>query len=88
MMYKGSAPIFVTCKLPDLEWLEYWAQINPQTGKPWDSDASMLVRRMKVYRFTEPTPSNGQFPFCAHCFATYVKAQAAARPAAPAAPAE
>ena len=41
-MYKGSAPIFVTTKLADLEKLQYYSQLDPSTGVPWDADASML----------------------------------------------
>ena len=77
IMYKGKAPIFVTCKLSDLAWLEYCAQIDPNTGAPWDSDASMVWRRVKVYRFTArvPKPSKA-IPYCGHCFAKLLKAQA------------
>ena len=28
LLYKGTAPIFVTCKLPDLDWLIYKAQTD------------------------------------------------------------
>ena len=72
--YKGTAPIFITCKLSDLEWLEWYAAINPDTGNPWDSEASMIMRRLKVYRFTQKVPKpRSQIPFCAHCFANFFK---------------
>ena len=74
--YKGSAPIFITCKLSDLEWLEYYAQINPATGNPWDTEASMITRRLKVFRFTRRMPKPPKFPFCKHCFANFLKTQA------------
>ena len=76
LFYKGSAPIFITTKLKDLESLERYAEADPQTGAPWDADASMLFRRLKVYRFTERLPKRPTFKFCAHCFANLVKAQA------------
>ena len=76
--YKGKAPIFITCKLSDLERLEYYAQINPSTGDPWEANASMINRRLKVYRFTQRVAKpREQISFCAHCFAKFVKSQAA-----------
>ena len=76
--YRGTAPIFITCKLSDLEWLERYAQVNPQTGAPWDAEASMIMRRLKVYRFTQKVPGPpSKFPFCAHCFAKFIHEQAA-----------
>ena len=76
-MYKGKAPVFITCKLCDLEWLDYHAQIDPSTGHPWDTDASMVRRRLKVHKFTCRVPKPAfTIPFCAHCFAKFIKAQA------------
>jgi hypothetical protein len=73
VLYKGTAPIFVTCKLPDLEWLEYKAQVDPVTGSPYDAEASMIPRRLKIYRFTRRVQKPPQkFEFCAACFATMV----------------
>ena len=78
-MYKGTAPLFITCKLCDLEKLQYWAQINPATGSPWDTDASMIMRRVKVYPFTHRMPQPpAQFRWCGSCFVRFIKAQAAA----------
>ena len=77
-MYRGSAPIFVTTNLQDLESLERYAECDPASGAPWNADASMMCRRLKVYRFTERIPKPARaFPFCARCFATFVKSQAA-----------
>ena len=76
MTYKGSAPIFVTTKLPDLESLEYNAQINPVTGEPWDADASMLLRRLKIYKFRVRIQKPPKFKFCARCFAHFLRSQA------------
>ena len=79
-LYKGSAPIFVTCKLPDLERLESYAEINPETGDPWDADASMLLRRLKVYKFKQRTQKpKDKLKFCGHCFANLLINQARAR---------
>ena len=77
--YKGKAPVFITCKLSDLEWLEWYAQIDPNTGNPWDTDASMVWRRLKVYKFFRktPIPRGDTICFCGHCFARFLKAQAA-----------
>ena len=77
MMYKGTAPVFITTKLPDLEKLEYWATVNLATGNPWDADASMMWRRLKVHKFTTKiVKPSSNFSFCAHCFARMLKTQA------------
>ena len=69
-MYKGSAPIFATCKLPDLEWLERMASVDERTGQPYDADASMLLRKLKIYRFrVRVAKPAAKFPFCARYFA-------------------
>ena len=78
--YKGSAPIFVTTKLSDLQALEAAAAINPETSAPFDADASMLLRRLKTYRFKQRVAKpTGTLKFCGHCFAELVCAQARAR---------
>ena len=75
---KGTAPIFITTKLEDMERLAYWAEVNPATGAPWDTEASMLMRRLKVYSFKQRVPKpRQQIPFCKHCFAHLVQTQAA-----------
>ena len=75
--YKGTAPIFITTKLTDLQNLEAAAAINPQTGAPHDSDASMLLRRLKIYRFRQRVSKPcGKMAFCGCCFAKLVLAQA------------
>ena len=53
IQYRGTAPIFVTSKLSDIEQLEKMGAENPRTGAPKDAEASMLLRRLKVYRFTK-----------------------------------
>ena len=78
--YTGSAPIFVTTKLEDLERLERLASNDPRTGKPRSGNASMALRRLKVYPYTcripKPPPC---LPCCSHCFASYVFEQAASQ---------
>ena len=62
----------------DLQRLEWYAQINPSTGAPWDANASMVNRRPKVYRFCHRVEKpRGQLPFCTRCFAELVTSQAA-----------
>ena len=76
-LYQGTAPIFVTCKLPDLEWLESLAAVDEKTGRPYDADASMLLRRLKIYRFaTRVAKPACKFPFCASCFSKLLLQQA------------
>ena len=68
--YKGSAPLFVTTKRSDLLKLQAWALDRPDTGTPWDANASMLCRRLKVYHFTQriPKPPHA-LKTCRRCFA-------------------
>ena len=76
-MYKGSAPIFVTTKLNDLAWSESQASINERTNAPWDADASMLLRRLKVYKYMEKVPKPpARFKYCPRCFVDLLLAQA------------
>ena len=79
-IYRGRAPIFITTKLDWLSRLEHAAQINPETGLPWNTDASMLLRRLKVFKFIKRVGKPERtVPFCKHCFATLLFAQAGAR---------
>ena len=82
-LYKGTAPIFITTKLQDLQRLEYEAQTNPATGQPWDADASMVSRRLKVYTFLRRVDKpKMKMDFCARCFSQLLYTQAAAWAAA------
>ena len=77
--YRGTAPIFATTKLHDPENLEKAAADHPRTGQPTDSDASMLLRRRKVYWFTVRLAAlerHASVPRCAHCLAELVLNQA------------
>jgi hypothetical protein len=76
-MYKGSAPIFITTKAEDMAWLESHASINPCTNAPWDADASMLLRRLKVYKYTKKVAKPpARLKYCPRCFVDLVMAQA------------
>ncbi|CAK0841393.1 unnamed protein product [Prorocentrum cordatum] len=87
-LHKGSAPVFITTTLADLDALEAAAQPNPATGKPFDTEASMLMRRLKIFRFNvrQPKPA-ATLPHCPRCFARLVIGQATAYAAAAAPPA-
>ena len=75
---KGTAPLFVTTKLEDIDNLAYWAQLIPATDRPWGTEASMLLRRLKVYPFEHRVPKPAQqLPSCKHCFANMIFTQAA-----------
>ena len=68
--YRGSAPIFVTTKRADLLDLEAWALDRPDSGTPWDANASMLCRRLKVYPFKHRVPKPPtKLKTCGRCFA-------------------
>ena len=76
--YKGTAPIFITTKLSDLENIDYWAQVNPATNEPWDAEASMLRRRMKLYVVHHKIPKSAQsIRYCKQCVAKLMFSQAA-----------
>ena len=90
--YAGAAPIFVTTKLADLQRLDELAQDDLQTGLPKDADASMMRRRLRVYKFDTKIPKPaGTCSHCGSCFAKLVlhrgvAAQHGLWPEAPAAP--
>ena len=67
--YQGSAPILVTTKLSDIKRLQAAAVDDLETGEPSSAEASMIVRRLKVYPFTKriPKPPAG-LCFCGTCF--------------------
>ena len=80
MLYKGTAPVFITTKMADLEWMQKYAEINPVTGSPWDAEASMICRRLKVYRFaTRVAKPRKQITCCRRCFCQLLRSQAAVR---------
>ena len=70
MLYRGTAPIFATTKLDDIAALQHVAADNPRTGSPLNANASMVLRRLKVYSFTQTLPKPARrVPYCARCFA-------------------
>ena len=78
LTYRGTAPVFVTTKLADVEDLRDAARVDPRTGKPASAEASMLCRRLKVYELTAKIgPPSDKIEHCARCFAQLVLTQAA-----------
>ena len=66
---QGTAPIFITTKLGDLQKLAWWAADDPHTGGPRSGDASMITRRLKVYQYHHRIPKPPpHLPFCGRCF--------------------
>jgi hypothetical protein len=62
-LYRGRAPIFITTSLADVSALE----------GAGDGDASMLLRRLNVVRFSTRVAKPAQeIPACASCFARFV----------------
>ena len=76
-MYKGAPPVFITKKLVDLDRLEKWSRLHPDKRAPWDTQAAMLYRRLKVYRINERVarPQRG-IAARGRCFARLIKEQA------------
>ena len=66
-MYRGTAPIFVTTTLDDMKAL--------RAASVSEANASMLLRRLKVYEFTVRSGVRGmsKVQFCARCFSRFVK---------------
>ena len=70
LTYEGTAPIFATSKVADLKKLEEMAQDDPVTGQPMCAEASMMMRRLRVYRFHNRIAKPTQTAvFCGCCFA-------------------
>lgn len=67
-VYKGSAPVFVSTKLQDIK--KFRELSLPVGGEPVDGEASMLLRRLKVYSFMTPiVKPEKAAKTCARCFA-------------------
>jgi hypothetical protein len=70
-LYKGTAPIFVTCKEADLGPLWQQAQVATATGQA--SEWTMLLRRLRLYWFTQRLAAPSKLiPECTACFAKMV----------------
>ena len=71
LLYKGTAPIFITTPAKRFERLEADALAAVQSGG--SSEASMVLRRLKVHKFTRQVPKPpAQLKACACCFARFV----------------
>ena len=78
LLYRGSAPIFATTKADDVAKLRRAAADDPQVGAPHDANASMVLRRLKVYSFTVRLAKPPRaLPYCGRCFSELVLAQGA-----------
>ena len=75
--YQGTAPIFATTKLADMDRFEKLSMIDAETGLARDADASMIYRRLKVYKFRTRIPkASSRVKYCPACFAQLVLSQA------------
>jgi hypothetical protein len=73
LTYEGTAPIFVTTKVADLQKLADLAEDHPTTGRPTNAEASMMMRRLRVYHYdTRIAKPDHAAPFCGRCFAKLV----------------
>lgn len=70
LLYKGTAPIFATCKEKDLGPLMAKANWAASQGRP--SEHTMLLRRLKVYTFHQPFRLQSHISECPSCFARLV----------------
>ena len=62
-----------TCPVADLSALEDLAADAPSTGQPRSSEASMMMRRLRVYQFdTRIQKPAERVEFCGCCFAQLV----------------
>ena len=67
ILYAFQHPVFIDPMHVKL------AAVDPTTGAPVDTNASMLLRRLRIYNFTRrisQPPAN--IPYCGRCFATFV----------------
>ena len=71
--YEGKAPIFATTREADLARLEELAKDDVLTGKPKCAEAAMMMRRLRVYKYSHRIPKPAKkVPFCKCCFAKLV----------------
>ena len=75
--YEGTAPIFATTKLGDMDRFAKLSEIDAATGVAKDADAAMIYRRLRVYRFTNRIPkADTRITYCPACFAQLIFSQA------------
>ena len=72
LLYKGTAPVFITCKELHVKPIVRAAQEAINTGNA--SQETMLLRRLRLYWLSEklPLPEGVQIPECPTCFAQLV----------------
>ena len=71
LMYKGTAPIFITTKEPYLRAMAVAARTAIAAGQACEE--TMLLRRLCVYHFSAKLVlPPGRIPECAACFARMV----------------
>ena len=70
-LYTGSAPIFVTTPLNRIVQME--KQVAEAEANGESSEMSMILRRIRVYRFSHPINKPvDQIPQCPSCFASFL----------------
>ena len=72
MMYKGTAPVLVTCKEKEMSPILQAAERAIRAGTP--TDATMLLRRMRRYQLSLPlpVPPDTHVPECVCCFSKLI----------------
>ena len=82
LLYRGSAPIFVTTKEADLRRIAAAAEAARMAGRPCEE--TMLLRRLSVHIFATAVPAPGfaAIPECPACFASLVARHGGAEAAA------
>ena len=77
VVYQGTAPIFMTTKLCDIERLAKLSEVDPSSGSPKGTEASMVYRRLKIYKFHSriAKPKGKKIKYCPACFAKLVLSQ-------------
>ena len=72
LLYRGTAPVFITCKEVHMGPMIAKAQAAAALGQA--CEASMMLRRLKVFGFTQklPMPPDVSVPVCGHCFVRVV----------------
>ena len=69
--YRGTAPIIATCPLKRIEQMEQ--AVRKADAEDTSSEASMLLRRLRIYRFTERMQKPpAHIPQCPCCFANFL----------------
>jgi hypothetical protein len=77
MVYEGTAPIFLSTKLQDMQRMAAAAAATPFGLQPADAEASMLLRRLVVFVFrVRVTPPEKHLLTCPSCFARFILSQA------------